>query len=67
MATTRQWLNLFYGLNRDVSELRVMTSGMFRNCLSSSNAKTLYMLLPEFCIAYSQRVPIFEEVLSSSG
>lgn len=67
MATTRQWLNLSYGLNRDVSELRVMTFGMFRYCLSSSNAKTLHMLLSEFCIAYSQRVPIFEEVLSSSG
>jgi hypothetical protein len=66
MATTRLWLNLPYGLDGDTSGVCIMPFGLFKH-YSSSKAKTLYGLLPVFCIAYSQSVPIFEEFSSSSG
>jgi hypothetical protein len=66
MATTRQWLNLSYGFDGDVRAVRTMSFGMFTSC-PSCEAKTSHVLLPVFCIAYSQSVPIFEEVSSSSG
>jgi len=33
----------------------------------TGKAKTSHVLMPIFCIAYSQSVPIFREVPSSSG
>ncbi len=66
MATPRQWLNLPYGFNGDTIGVCMMSFGLFKHC-PSSKAKTLHLLLPVLCIAYSQSVPIFEEVPSSSG
>jgi hypothetical protein len=66
MATARHWLNLPYGHNGDTHRVCEMPFGMFKYC-PSSKAKTLHVLLPVFCIAYSQSVPIFEEVSSPSG
>jgi hypothetical protein len=66
MATTGLWLNLPYGHNGDTIEVCIMSFGLFKHS-PSSKAKTLHVLLPVFCIAYSQSVPIFGEVPSSSG
>ena len=66
MATTRLWLNLSYGHKGDSCGVYIMSFGLFIHC-PSSKTKTLHTLLPVYCIAYSQSVPIFEEVLSSSG
>jgi hypothetical protein len=66
MATTRQWLNLPYGHNEDASGACVMSSELLKHC-QCDRAETLYVLLPAFCIAFSQRVPIFGGVPSSSG
>jgi hypothetical protein len=66
MATTNLWLNLLYGLKGDTRGVWMTSIGLFKN-FPSSKAKTLHVLLPVFCIAYSQSVPIFEGVPSSSG
>jgi hypothetical protein len=66
MATTKLWLNLPFGQNGDTCRVCIMSFGMFKSC-PFCKAKTLHMVLPVFCIAYSQSVPIFEEVPSSSG
>ena len=66
MATARQWLNLTHGQNGDTRGVSIMQFGMFKYC-PSCKAKTSHVLMPVFCIAYSQSVPIFREVPSSSG
>jgi len=66
MATARQWLNLPEGYSGDTRGVCIMPFGMFKH-YRFSKAKTSHVLLPVFCIAYSQSVPIFEEVSSPSG
>lgn len=66
MATAGQWLNLPFGLNCVTSGVCIMSIGMFKS-RQTCKAKILHVLLSVFCIAYSQRVPIFEEISSSSG
>jgi len=66
MATARQWLNLPHGHNGDTRGVCLMPFGMFKHC-PYSKAKISHVLLPVFCIAYSQSVPILREVPSSSG
>jgi hypothetical protein len=66
MATTKLWLNLLYGFKGDTREVCMTSIGLFKHC-PSSKSQTLHMLLPAFCIAYSQSVPIFEGVPNSSG
>ena len=66
MATVRQWLNLSYEHNGNTRGVCIISFGMFNYC-PSDKAKTSQELLPVFCIAYSQSVPIFREVPSSSG
>jgi hypothetical protein len=66
MATTRQWLNLPYGHNSDAIGVCVMSFGLLKHC-QCGKAETLHVLLPAFCIAISQRVPIFGGVSSSPG
>jgi hypothetical protein len=66
MATTRQWLNLPYGHNGNAIGVCVMSFGLLKHCLRNQ-AETLHVLLPTYCIAYCQRVPIFRGVPLSSG
>ncbi len=66
MATTRQWLNLPYGHNGNAIGVCVMSFGLLKHW-QYSKAESLHVLLPAFCIAYSQRVPISGGVPSSSG
>ena len=66
MATTRQWLKQHYGRNGDALGDCVLSIGLLKHCLCSK-AETLHVLLPAFCIAYCQRVPIFRGVPLSSG
>jgi hypothetical protein len=66
MATTGQWPNQPYGHNGDASGVCVMPLGLLKHC-QSNKANTLHVLLPTLCIAYSQSVPIFGGVPSSSG
>ena len=66
MAATKLWLNLLYGLRGDTRGVCIMPIGLFKHC-PSSKAKTLHLFLSSSCIAYSQSVPIFEGVPSSSG
>jgi hypothetical protein len=66
MATTRQWLYRSYGHNDDTTVNCIMPFRLMNHC-PFCKAKTLHVLLPAFCIAYSQSVPIFEGVLTSSG
>jgi hypothetical protein len=66
MATLRQWLNLPDEHNGDTRGVCIISIGMFNYC-PSDKAKTSQVLLHVFCIAYSQSVPIFREVPSSSG
>ncbi len=66
MATTRQWLNLPYGHNSDAVGAWVMFFGLLKHW-QCGKAGTLYVLLPAFCVAICQRVPIFGGVPSSPG
>ena len=66
MATTKLCLNLLNALNSGTRGVCIMSIGLFKHC-QFSKAKTLHVLLPVFCIAYSQSVPIFEGVPSSTG
>ena len=66
MATTLRWLDLSLGRNGEMSQDQLMSFGMFTYC-PSATTKALQLLLPVFCIANSQSVPIFEEVHGPSG
>jgi hypothetical protein len=66
MATTLQWLDVSLRLHGETSQDHLMSVGLFTNC-PTEIAKALQLLLPVFCIANSQSVPIFEAVPFPSG
>jgi len=66
MATARQWLNLPYEHYGDTRGVCLLSLGMFTYC-PSNKAQISQVLLHVFYIAYSQSVPIFRGITSSSG
>jgi hypothetical protein len=66
MASTLQWFVLLLGLHGELSRDRLVSLGIFTS-YPSEKCMVLQLLLPVFCIAHSQCVPIFEEVPSLSG